>query len=197
VIKAHAEQPKQKSPRRQKQPSAGRFHGRRGIVTLWTVLVIPFVLAIFCALLEVGHLWQGRVQFEDAMQAAALASVQEWEERGGKAEQVAAAECQGKQYALANTLHGVRIDLDNRAIVPAVAWAFGTAALRGDGFDFCENTNAGSDLTVVLQATARVPPLFAPIFGGWIADPTVTVRTAAYYDRRAMPPRPRVIPLNY
>jgi len=154
------------------------------------------VLAIFCALLEVRHLWQGRLQLESAVQAAALASVQEWAERGGMAQQVAAAEAQGKLYALANTLHRVPMDLDDQQAVPAVAWAFGTATPRGAGFDFTTNPDACADLTVVLQATARVPPLFAPIFGGWLADPTVTVRTAANYDRSARPPRPRLILLN-
>ena len=163
---------------------------------MWTVLAIPFILAIFCALLEVKHLWQGRVQLDGAMQAAALASVQEWAERGGTAQQVAAAESLGKEYALANTIHGVPVDLDDQAIVPAVAWAFGTGTRRGTGFDFTANRNAGADLTVVLQATVRVPALFPPIFGRWIADPTVSVRTAAYYDRSVRPPRPRLILLN-
>jgi Flp pilus assembly protein TadG len=180
------------------EPRAGRRRTacRRGVVTLWTVLAIPFVLAVFCALLEVGHLWQARVQLESALHAAALASVQEWGERGGTAEQMDAAELQGKAFALANTIHGVPVDLDDRAVVPTVAWAFGAAACRENGFDFMTDPDAKADLAIVLQATARVPPLFPPIFAGWLSDATVSVRTAAYYDRSVTPPRPRLILLN-
>jgi len=162
-------------------------------VTLWTILAVPVLFTVLCVVVEVGRLWQARAQLENALEAAALAAVQEWGQRGGNAEQVAASEIVGKTYAQANAVQGRPVDLENRAVVPALAWAFGTATPRGTAFDFAPNPKAQTNLAVVIEATARVPALFRSLWGGWIPEPTVTAGTAAYYDPSAEPPRPRLI----
>jgi Flp pilus assembly protein TadG len=165
-------------------------------VTLWTILAVPVVMTILCVVVEVGRLWQARSQLENALEAAALAAVQEWGQRGGKAEQVAAGEIAGNAYARANAIHGMPVDLEDRVIVPAVAWAFGTATCKGTGFDFTPDPRSQTNLAVALEATARVPALFRHLFGRWIGESTVSASTAAYYDQSVQPPRPRLIRLN-
>jgi Flp pilus assembly protein TadG len=169
---------------------------RRGAVTVWTILAVPFILTILCVVVELGCLWQARVQLENALEAAVLAAVQEWGEQGGTAQHVAAAETAGKAYARANTIRGMAVDLNNGAMAPAVAWAFGTATRHGSGFDFTANVDATKDLAVVVQATAKVPAIFRPVFGRWLCSSSVTAATAAYYDLSETSPRPRLIRLN-
>jgi Flp pilus assembly protein TadG len=169
---------------------------RRGAVTIWTILAVPFILTILCVVVELGGLWQARVQLENALEAAALAAVQEWGQQGGTVERVAAAETAGKAYARANVIHGTAVDLDNGAVVPAVGWAFGTATRNGSGFDFTANPQAEKDFAVVVQATAKVPAIFSPVFSRWLCCSSVTVGTAAYYDQSTTPHRPRLIRIN-
>jgi len=162
-------------------------------VTVWTILAVPVILTILCVVVEVGRLWQARAQLENALEAAALAAVQEWGQRGGKAEQVAAGEIVGKAYAQANAIHGVPVDLDDRARVSGVAWAFGMATASDNGFDFTPNPDAQTNLAVVIEATVKVPAMFRASFGRWIGGSTVTAGTAAYYDQSVQPPRARLI----
>jgi len=165
-------------------------------VTIWTIFAVPVMLTVLCVVVETGRLWQARSQLENALEAAALAAVQEWGQRGGKAEQVAAGEMAGKAYARANAIHGMPVDLDNRAMVPGAAWAFGTATARGTAFDFTPDPGAQTNLAVVIEATAKVPAMFRPSLGRWIGESTVTAATAAYYDQSVQPPRPRLIRLT-
>ncbi len=166
---------------------------RRGIVTIWTILAVPVMLTILCVVVEVGRLWQARAQLENALEAAVLAAVQEWGRRGGTAKQVPAGAIVGKAYARANAIHGTPVDLDDRAIVPDAAWAFGTVTPTEGGFDFTPNPDAQTNLAVVVQATAKVPALFRSSLGRWIGASTVTAGTAAFYDPSAQPPRARLI----
>jgi len=142
---------------------------------------------------EVGRLWQARTQLENALEAAALAAVQEWGQRGGTAEQVGAGKAVGEVYARANAIHGMPVGLDDPAVVLAAAWAFGTATSGAAGFDFTPDPRAQTNLAVVIEATAKVPPLFRSVFGRWIGPSTVTAGTAAYYDPSVQPPRARLI----
>jgi Flp pilus assembly protein TadG len=169
---------------------------RRGAVTLWTILAVPFILTILCAVVELGGLWQARVQLENALEAGALAAVQEWGQQGGTVQHVAAAETAGKAYARANVIQGTAVDLDNGKVAPAVAWAFGTAMPRGSGFDFIADPQARKNLAVVVQATVSVPAIFRPVFGRWLGGSSVTAATAAYYDQSGTSPRPRLIRIN-
>jgi Flp pilus assembly protein TadG len=148
---------------------------------------------MLCVVVEVGRLWQARSQLENALEAAALAAVQEWGQRGGTAEQVAAGVAAGKAYARANVLHGTPLDLDDRAVVPAAVWAFGTVTSRAGGFDFTPDPRAQTNLAVVIEATARVSPIFHALFGRWIGGATVTAGTAAFYDPAVQPPKARLI----
>lgn len=168
---------------------------RRGTITLWTVLCIPLLLTILWSVVEVGCLWQARTQAENALEAAALAAVQTWGERGGKQKNLLAARFQGNAFAKANTVGGVASDLDNPEAVSSVAWSFGSATQRGSGFDFTENQDAADHLAVVLQATVRVPRHSAWLAGA-STESSITATTAAIFDPSDKIKTARLIRLN-
>jgi Putative Flp pilus-assembly TadE/G-like len=62
-------------------PSARR--PRRGSATLWMVLWLPCLLALFCVLVGVANLWLARIELENSLESAALAAVKAWGEAGG------------------------------------------------------------------------------------------------------------------
>ena len=174
----------------------GRIAARQGVITLWTVLCIPFIMTILFVVAEVSQLWQARAQLENALEAAALAAVQEWGDAGGGIKNIAAAQTAGRAYAKANLVHGIQVDLDDQSVVPAVAWSFGSAEPNGSGFDFTVSPDAKAKFAVVLHATVKVARLSKSILGPAAKDSTVTVKIAAFYDPSATSPQPRLIRLN-
>jgi Flp pilus assembly protein TadG len=169
---------------------------RRGSITVWTIICLPLLFSILYAVAEVGHLWQARAELENAIEAAALATVQEWGEQGGGSKSIPTARRAGLAFAGANTVHRVPVRLHDRRIVPSAAWCFGTATPNGAGFDFTADPEATSKYAVVLQATVKVAKLCRPVFGGWFGESTVTATAVAFYDPADTPPRPRLIRLN-
>ncbi len=168
----------------------------RGSVTVWTLLCVPLVLTVLAVMVEVNRLWQARVQLENALEAAALAAVQEWSDRGGGVEEVAAAQAMGLAYARANTIHGVPVELENAEMTSGAAWHFGRVTARGTGYDFRPAPDSPGDLAVLLEARVRVARLLKPLLGSSIGETTVAARVAASYDDSAAPPRPRLIRIN-
>lgn len=57
--------------------------GRRGWATLWLIIWLPALLALFCALIGIANLWLARVELENAMESAALAAVKQWGDANG------------------------------------------------------------------------------------------------------------------
>ncbi len=169
---------------------------RRGAVTIWTILCLPLLMTILFGVAEVGRLWHARTQLENAVEAAALAAVQEWAERGGLAKNLPSALEAGRAYAEANVVQGLPVRLGDRQSVRSVAWSFGSAAPRGAGYDFTANPDASSQFAVVLSASVRVARLCRPLFGATLGETTVTATTAAYYDANDTPPRPRLVRIN-
>lgn len=166
---------------------------RRGVVTIWTILCMPLLMTILYAVAEVAHLWQARVQLENAVEAAVLATVQEWGRRGGGAKHVGAALSAGQAFGEANAVHGIPVRLSDRKRVPKVAWSFGTASPSGNGYQFTPDTEATAKFAVILQATVRTPRLCRPLLGASLGEATVTAASIAFYDPSESPPRPRLI----
>ncbi len=166
------------------------------MVTAWTIICLPLLMTILFAVAEVAHLWHARVQLENALEAAALATVQEWGRRGGGAKHLAAALAAGRAYGEANAVHGTPVRLSDRKIVPAAAWSFGTATPNGSGFDFTPDPEATAKFAVVLQFTVRVARLCRPILGASLGESTVTATSIAFYDTSETPPWPRLIRLD-
>ena len=60
-----------------------RSTNRRGWATLWLIIWLPALLALFCALIGIANLWLARVELENSMEAAALAAVKHWGDANG------------------------------------------------------------------------------------------------------------------
>lgn len=84
---------------------------RRGWTSLWLVVWLPVLLALFCGLIAVANLWLARVELENGLEAAALAAVKEWGDQGGGdthyPRQV------GIEFAAANGVRGQHLDLES------------------------------------------------------------------------------------
>lgn len=169
---------------------------RRGVVTLWTLLCIPILLLVLVGVVEVNRLGQARVQLENALESAVLAAVEEWGREGGGSKWIARAQAIGKAYALANTVQGMPVDLEEPALASAVEWSFGSGRACGSGYEFRLDPEAKADLIVVLRATVKVPPLCRPLAGGGIGGGTVGAVVAAHYDPHRKHDRPRLVRLD-
>ena len=93
--------------------TADNRHGpraaRRGIATLWLILVLPAMLILLCLVMEIGNLWLARMELEDALEAAALAGVKEWGDiKGGD---TLTSRNVAREFAEANTVRGVPVAL--------------------------------------------------------------------------------------
>jgi Flp pilus assembly protein TadG len=163
------------------------------VVTIWTILCMPLLMTILFAVAEVAHLWRARVQLENAVEAAVLATVQEWGRRGGGHKHVGAALAAGQAFGEANTVHGVPVRLCDRKKVPKVAWSFGAAAPGGNGYEFTPDTEATAKFAVILQATVRTPRICRPLLGESLGVAAITAASAAFFDPTESPPRPRLI----
>ena len=169
-----------------------RTPARRGVVTIWTLICLPLAVIVLFGMVHVGRMWHARVQLENAVEAAALAAVQEWGDQGGGTQGISSSEAAGRA-----------MPRPTRCLVFRSIWPIARAPLRmlgpsdrpcpgGTGFDFTPDPDAKARFAVILQATVRVPRLFRPLLG----ESTVTATTVAYYDPSTEPRRPRLIWLN-
>ncbi|UUO07963.1 pilus assembly protein TadG-related protein [Blastopirellula sp. J2-11] len=53
---------------------------RRGVSVLWLIVIMPLALTGLIFTIETGRLWLARAEVEDALEAAALAGVIEWDQ---------------------------------------------------------------------------------------------------------------------
>jgi Flp pilus assembly protein TadG len=84
---------------------------RRGISTLWLLMWLPALIALFAMLLGVSNLWLARVEAETALEAAALAAVEKWVDSGGM--DTLDARQQAVSYAAANQVRGKPVIIDD------------------------------------------------------------------------------------
>lgn len=84
---------------------------RRGWTTLWLVVWLPTLLALFCGLVAVANLWLARVELENSLEAAALAAAKEWGDQGG-GDTLVPREV-GISFADANCVRGKRLQLQS------------------------------------------------------------------------------------
>ncbi|MFK7776666.1 MAG: hypothetical protein QM501_00925 [Gimesia sp.] len=78
---------------------------RRGIAILWLILWGSVFLTFFCGVLEIATLWQAQVEVKKALDAAALAAVKEWGDRGVNSTNIP--RDVGVAYTVANPILGV------------------------------------------------------------------------------------------
>ncbi len=125
-----------------------RREAHRGVVALWTLLMIPVLLVMFAVVVEGVHLWLARVELENALEAAALASVKEWAESGSAPGQdwTDGARIVGVDYAEANLINQTQVGIDKN--------------LSPDTFDIATNPNenASCEGDVVFGAITEEDP---------------------------------------
>lgn len=84
---------------------------RRGIATVWIIASIPAIFTLLILLTDIGSLWQARTELETALEAAALAAVQEWKATGN----TNLARTAAQNFAQANTVLGNPVNLTSNA----------------------------------------------------------------------------------
>ena len=82
--------------------------GRRAWATLWLIIWLPALLALFCALVAIANLWLARVELETSMEAAALAAVKHWGDASGAGGTLVPRQV-GVAYANANCVRRVPV----------------------------------------------------------------------------------------
>jgi len=95
----------------QRRGSQRQARNRKGVVTLWTILTVPALMILLGLVLETGHLWYARVELENGLESAALASVKEWGDAAGGS--TSTPRLVGVEYAAANTINGDPVTIDN------------------------------------------------------------------------------------
>ncbi len=183
---------------------------RRGVVTLWTLLMVPVMLVLFAVVVEGVHLWLARVELENALEAAALAAVKEWAETPLTVPIASGwtngARTVGQQYAAANTINQTSVPIDANigtfdptsnpnengpcggdlifgAIVSAPPYVFASNLVPSCVVD-------EPDYAVRAQAEYTVPSLIGGFLGINFGGPfTVSAQTTAMYDCTSQRPR--------
>lgn len=152
---------------------------RRGWTSLWLVVWLPVLLALFCGLIVVANLWLARVELENALEAAALAAVKEWGDAGG-GDTLVAREVSA-EFAAANSVRGQPLQLDTSHLI------FGAiddtdpshVVLSAGDCPSCGEAKFG----VRAQAIVEVPMLNC-IFLGNLGPTRIQAKATAQYDRQ-------------
>ncbi|WP_158265214.1 TadE/TadG family type IV pilus assembly protein [Blastopirellula marina] len=104
------------TPRRSR-PALFSRASRRGVSLLWLILAFPALILFLVFVVEIGNVWLARVELEESMEACSLAAVKEWSQHGGESTLIARQV--GNQFALANPVRGMNVDLGNATLNPA------------------------------------------------------------------------------
>lgn len=184
------------SPPRSDQPArcarAGRSR-RRGISTIWLILMLPAALCLLGVVVEAGNLWLARVELTNALEAAALAAVDQWGDAGvNTPASRTAARIEGVALAAANTVSTQPVMLlangggpapnDNAAYSGNVVilGAYNPATREFNGL--LDPATAGYDLAVRARATVAVNSILGSYCGVSMSPFDITTQATARYD---------------
>ncbi len=84
---------------------------RRGIATVWIIASVPAIFMLLILVTDIGTVWQARMELETAMEAAALAAVQEWKATGN----TNLARTAAQNFAATNTVLGYPVLIASNA----------------------------------------------------------------------------------
>lgn len=143
---------------------------RRGVATLWLILMLPVLLVLLCLVVEITNLWLARLELEDALESSALAAVQELGQAGGVGGTLTPRTV-GIEFASENTVRGTPVILTNNydpgsppnenaaTTGPTADLVFGTITQTSPTVIFDANAVSGSGLgPVALDVTSLLPP---------------------------------------
>lgn len=77
---------------------------RKGIATLWLILLMPVILVLLCLVIDVGKLWLERSALENTLEIGALSAVKEWGDLGPSLATIPDANNVGISFVGANTI---------------------------------------------------------------------------------------------
>ena len=106
---------------------------RRGVALLWLIIALPALLLFLVLVVEIGNLWLARLELEQSLEASALAAAKQWAETNDR-EGTEAARIAGNDFAKANLVRGMAVDLTNADLNAAFNGTlnYGTSAINGN-----------------------------------------------------------------
>jgi Flp pilus assembly protein TadG len=174
---------------------------RRGAATLWMVLWLPCLLILFGMMIGVANLWLARVELESALEASALAAVQEWQAQangsGDHSDDISIARQVGAAYAAANRVRGKELALatnqggglnnpNQNASCDGdlVFGAIDTSSVGPVTFDagLGPDCNLSRSFAVRAQKSLNVPPLGRALLSAGLGPFAVRGKATAVYD---------------
>lgn len=163
---------------------------RRGAAALWCLITIPALLLLLVFVSDIGRLWLAKVELGNALEAAALAGVKEWQAGAT----TAATRTVVQQYALANSAGDLPVNLSDNSGAQANGNAAGaggeiilgtiTGVPGNYTFDATQAPNCGVNLpfAVLTQKTHPVTSLFTNFLGASFGPYAVRGRSIAWFS---------------
>ncbi len=157
---------------------------RRGLAGVWVIAAGPALLTMLCFAVEIGNLWLARGELETALEAAALAAVQEWQDTNSTSQ----ARDFAVVYAAANTVAGSPVILNRNDGGGGVNDNFDCGGeivlgeIRGaacDSFVFDANSSPVAAFGVQTRKVFEVTPVFQNLLGAPIGAFTVSAQVEA------------------
>lgn len=165
--------------------SQGKRHNRRGVATLWTILMIPAVLCLLALILDLGNLWLARVELANAVEAAALAGADVWGDTGN----ITNARNDAVTYAAQNTIVGTPVvvgangagTVNNTTCDGSVVILGRVNAAAPYTFDANVTPGGGELEGVRVQATVSVASVIGSLFGNILGPWNISAHATAVY----------------
>lgn len=176
-----------------------RLGRRRGVATLWIILWLPAVLCLLGVVVEMGNLLLARVELTNALEAAALAGVDEWGDLFASTTmntsvQRDAARSRAVGLLEANTVVGQSL-VSNVAANGGGSGANDNVTCTGNvvilgradttSLDFnagMDPTTPGGNFAVHVQASKSINSIIGTFCGVAVGPFNVTAQTTARYD---------------
>jgi Flp pilus assembly protein TadG len=180
-------------------PHSRRQAGRRGVATLWIILWLPAVLCLLGVVVEMGNLLLARVELTNALEAAALAGVDEWGDRVASSTVNTSTErdagrTRAVEFVEANTVTGQSLvgsvaangggsDANDNATYAGSVVILGRADLVTFDFDAGDDPTdlPVGDFAVHVQATISINSIIGTFCGVAVGPFDVTAQATARY----------------
>lgn len=158
--------------------------GRRsGIATIWIIAALPAFLTMLIMLTDLGTIWQARAELETALEASAIAAVQQWKVTPAD---LITPRSTAISFGKANTVVGQTFTLElNYSPVETNGNASCTGDVLLGQIDTAQNFASGTVpvapnyLGVHVQKTISIPSLWTSFGGVKFGPYNVTAKTTA------------------
>lgn len=156
---------------------------RSGVATVWVIAGVPAFLTLLIMLTDLGTVWQARAELETALEAAALAGVQQW--KIVPADTITPRNT-AIAFAQANTVVGQTFILDsNFSGIDPNGNAFCSGDIVFGQIDLAQNFSAGTVpaapdyFGVRVRKTVSIASLWTKFAGVTFGPYNVTAQTTA------------------